>query len=153
MDDQIAILSDRLDVDSAIAWVGNPSAGGIDVFLGITRAEKSADGRELVALDYEAYQEMAIGQMRDLARRARENWPIVKLAIVHRVGRIAVGEPSVIIAVSTPHRADAFSGCKFLIDSLKAEVAIWKKEIWADGSGTWVHPEGQARRKGQGARE
>jgi molybdopterin synthase catalytic subunit len=124
----------------AVAFVTHPAAGGIDVFLGTTRAEKSGDNGELIALDYEAYEEMALPQMRDLAKRAREKWPIVKLAILHRVGRVAVGEPSVIIAVSTPHRADAFTACKYLIDSLKAEVAIWKKEIWSDGSGSWVHP-------------
>jgi len=125
---------------AALRFVTDPCAGGIDVFLGTTRSEESADGRDLIALDYEAYGEMALKQMRDLASRARERWPVSKLAILHRTGRVAVAEPSVIIAVSTPHRADAFAACKFLIDSLKAEVAIWKKEIWTDGSGTWVHP-------------
>jgi molybdopterin synthase catalytic subunit len=143
--DFIEIRETTLSAADAIAFVAAPAAGGIDVFLGTTRAEKSSDGRELVALDYEAYSEMALQQMRDLAKRAREKWLIAKLAILHRVGRVVVGEPSVIIAVSTPHRADAFAACKFLIDSLKAEVAIWKKEIWADGSGSWVHPAGESR--------
>jgi molybdopterin synthase catalytic subunit len=138
--DQIAIEGQALSVEWAVRFVTDARAGGIDVFLGTTRAETTEDGRELVALDYEAYEAMAIGQMRQLAARAREQWPIVKLAILHRVGRVAVGEPSVIIAVASPHRAESFEACRFLIDSLKAEVAIWKKEAWGDGSGSWVHP-------------
>ena len=117
---------------------GDAAAGGIDVFIGTTRAETHADGRELVALDYEAYPEMALSQMRDLARRARARWPVVRLALLHRVGRVAVGQPSVVVAVACPHRAEAFEACRWLIDTLKAEVPIWKKEVWADGSGTWV---------------
>jgi molybdopterin synthase catalytic subunit len=142
MMDRIVITPDPLRIDHCIDTVTDPRAGGIDLFVGTTRAEATSDGRELLALDYEAYHDMALKQMRDLASRARQRWPIIKLAMLHRVGRVAVGEPSVIIAVSTPHRADAFDACKFLIDSLKAEVAIWKKEVWADGSTTWVHPAG-----------
>ncbi|MGB7158732.1 MAG: molybdenum cofactor biosynthesis protein MoaE [Tepidisphaeraceae bacterium] len=138
--DQIAIVAEPLDVGSAVTFVTAPTAGGIDVFLGTTRAETSADGRALVALDYEAYEQMAGEQLRELARRARVEWPIVKLAILHRTGRVEIGEPSVIIAVSTPHRGQAFEACRWLIDALKKDVAIWKKEVWADGSGTWVHP-------------
>jgi molybdopterin synthase catalytic subunit len=83
---------------------------------------------------------MAIEQLKKLAAAARTRWPIVKLALLHRVGKVALAEPSVVIAVSTPHRADAFEACRFLIDELKKDVAIWKKEVWSDGSGTWVHP-------------
>jgi molybdopterin synthase catalytic subunit/L-amino acid N-acyltransferase YncA len=139
-DDFIAIVRYRLKVGTATKLVSDARAGGIDVFLGTTRAERSPDGRELLALDYEAYEEMALQQMRQLARRAREQWPIVKLALLHRVGRVALGEPSVIIAVASPHRAESFEACRFLIDELKKNVAIWKKEVWADGSQTWVHP-------------
>ena len=138
--DQIRLTPESLDAAAAVAFVTDGRAGGIDVFLGTTRAERSADGRELVALDYEAYEQMAGEQLRELARRAREQWPIVKLVLLHRTGRVAIGEPSVIIAVSTPHRGDAFAACRWLIDTLKKDVAIWKKEVWADGSGTWVHP-------------
>jgi molybdopterin synthase catalytic subunit len=83
---------------------------------------------------------MAEQQLRDLARAARERFPIVKLAMLHRTGRVALAEASVLIAVSCPHRGEAFDACRFLIDALKKDVAIWKKEIWSDGSGTWVHP-------------
>jgi molybdopterin synthase catalytic subunit len=139
--DWIALMHTPLMVSAAAAFVTDAAAGGIDVFLGTTRAETSPDGRTLVALDYEAYADMALRQLRDLASRARLQWPITKLALLHRTGRVPVGEESVIIAVSTPHRADAFTACRWLIDSLKVDVAIWKKEIWADGSGTWVHPD------------
>ena len=88
---------------------------------------------------------MALNQLQSLAAAARQRWPILKLALLHRIGRVPVGEPSVIIAVSTPHRADAFEACRFLIDELKKDVAIWKKEVWSDGTGTWVHPRGSER--------
>jgi molybdopterin synthase catalytic subunit len=94
----------------------------------------------LVALDYEAYEQMATEQFADMARRARQSWPIVKLVILHRVGRVAVAEPSVVIAVATPHRAQAFEACRWMIDTLKKEAAIWKKEVWSDGSAAWVDP-------------
>ena len=143
-DDWVGLMSTDLVVSTAVKLVTDGRAGGIDVFLGTTRAETADDGRELVALDYEAYEQMAAEQLRDLARRVREQWPVVKLVLLHRTGRVAVGEPSVLIAVSTPHRGDAFAACRWLIDTLKKDVAIWKKEVWADGSGTWVHPSGSS---------
>jgi molybdopterin synthase catalytic subunit len=138
--DWIDILATPLDVAAAARFVSDGAAGGIDVFLGTTREERSADGRELVALDYEAYGEMALRQMNQLAATTRQKWPVRKIALLHRIGRVAIAEPSVIIAVSTPHRGDAFEACRWMIDSLKKDVAIWKKEIWSDGAGTWVHP-------------
>ena len=139
MDDALVALNPQpLDVAAAVAVVTEPRAGGIAVFVGTTRAERRLDGAALDALDYEAYADMAGAQMRDLARRARERWPVLRVALLHRTGRVALGEPSVVVAVSTPHRAEAFEACRWLIDTLKAEVAIWKKEVWADGSGTWV---------------
>jgi molybdopterin synthase catalytic subunit len=139
-DDLIQLSADPLDVAGAIAFVTDGRAGAVDVFLGTTRHDTSPTGKPLIALDYEAYAEMAVGQMAELAKRARERWPVLKLAILHRTGNVAVGEPSVLIAISTPHRADAFAACRFLIDTLKAEVTVWKKEVWADGPATWVHP-------------
>ena len=139
-DDWIALSPDPLDAAAAISFVTAENAGGIVAFLGTTRSETSAKGQTLLALDYEAYPEMAVAQITDLARQARERWPVIKLALLHRTGRVALGEPSVLIAVSTPHRVEAFDACRWLIDTLKAEVAIWKKEVWGDGSGTWIHP-------------
>lgn len=123
---------------AAVDFVTDAAAGGIAVFLGTTRAENHAEGGELVALDYEAYPEMALSQMRDLATQARQRWPLARLALVHRVGRVAVGEPSVLVAVSAPHRAEAFAACRWLIDTLKAQIPIWKKEIWSNAPPTWV---------------
>ena len=138
--DWIEITADSLESAAAVAFVSDGAAGGIAVFAGTTRAERSSEGRDLVALDYEAYEEMALKQMRELAQAARQRWPVVKLAILHRVGRVEITRPSVVIAVSTPHRSDAFACCRFLIDELKKSVAIWKKEVWSDGSASWVHP-------------
>jgi molybdopterin synthase catalytic subunit len=132
-----------LDAARAIAFVSDPAAGGVAAFLGTTRGESNDNARPLLALDYEAYGDMALKQMRDLAARARGRWPVVKLALLHRTGRVPLAEPSVVIAVSCPHRAESFDACRFLIDTLKAEVAIWKKEVWTDGKETWVHPQGK----------
>lgn len=139
-DDWIELRPEPLDVARVMAFVASPAAGGIDVFLGTTREETHGDGGRLVALDYEAYGPMALKQMGDLAAGARKRWPIVRLVMLHRTGRVGLAEPSVIIAVSTPHRGDAFDACRWLIDALKADVPIWKKEAWQDGTGTWVHP-------------
>jgi molybdopterin synthase catalytic subunit len=139
--DWVKLSIDALDVSAAVGFVSVPAAGGVDVFLGTTRAERDESGRELEALEYEAYPEMAVGQMLELARRVRERWPAVERCVLHhRLGRVGVAEPSVVIAVSTPHRAEAFEACRWLIDALKKDVAVWKKEVWADGTGTWVHP-------------
>jgi molybdopterin synthase catalytic subunit len=142
-EDLIGLKATRLDVSGAIAAVSDSDSGAIAVFLGTTRRDTEG-GRGVVALDYEAYGEMAEAQMRRLAEEARNRWRISRIAMLHRIGRVDVGEPSVLIAVSTPHRAEAFDACRFLIDSIKAEATIWKKEIWSDQSSSWV--EGHARR-------
>ena len=93
-----------------------------------------------VALDYEAYPVMALKTLADLETEARARWPILDLALVHRVGHLDLGEISVVVAVSCPHRQQAFDACRWLIDTLKEVVPIWKKEVWADGTEEWVHP-------------
>jgi molybdopterin synthase catalytic subunit len=133
----IEILDSPLSVEAAVRFVAEGSAGGINVFLGTTRAETNPAGQRLIALDYEAYTEMALERLTALAASAAGQWPMVKMAILHRVGRVAVAEPSVIIAVSCPHRAESFAACKWLIDQLKIDVPIWKKEVWEDGTGSW----------------
>jgi molybdopterin synthase catalytic subunit len=138
--DYVGIVPWEPDVGTLVAHVSDPAAGGLAVFLGTTRAERNADGRDLIALDYEAYIDMAEKQLRDLAAEARKRWPVVKSAIVHQVGRVPLGKPSIVIAVSCPHRGEAFEACRWIIGTLKKDVAIWKKEVWSDGSGTWVHP-------------
>src|ERR1051325_10828297 len=139
-DDWIDILPTPLPTSKAIDFVSDPNAGGIALFLGTTRSEKNPQGQDLRALDYEAYTEMAVPQLQTLAQAARSQWPIVKQVILHRTGRVELSQPSVLIAVASPHRHEAFAACRFIIDALKADVAVWKKEIWSDGSGTWVQP-------------
>jgi len=112
--------------------------------LGTTRAEpaevaspgKAGGGGRgaLVSLDYHAYDEMALRQMRQLVVTAAERWPICQAVIWHRLGEVRVGEPSVVIAVSCPHRGEAFDACEFLIDELKKAVPIWKREVYEEGS-------------------
>jgi molybdopterin synthase catalytic subunit len=137
-DDWIAIVAEPLSVDVAVKLVSDARAGGIDLFLGVTREDVNPSGQHLVALDYEAFEEMALAQLRTLANKARERWPIARLAILHRIGRVPVGDASVLIAVACPHRGEAFDACRFLIDGLKAEAAIWKKDVWDDGGESWV---------------
>lgn len=139
--DWIQLHDQPIAVAAVVQFVSDAEAGGIAVFLGTTRAETNDSGHALVALDYEAYSEMARHQMEDLAAAARRKWPVRRVAILHRTGRVPVAEPSVVIAVATPHRGDAFDACRWIIDSLKAEVAIWKKEVWEGGATSWVHPD------------
>ena len=148
----VLLTGEPLAVAAAVAFVTDGRAGGVSVFLGTSRAERREDGADLVALDYDAYAEMAGGQLADLARRARARWPVVKLALLHRTGRVALGEPSVVVAVSTPHRGEAFEACRWLIDTLKAEVAVWKREVWSDGTASWVDPAPAPPAPGGGAR-
>ena len=123
------------------AWtdrVRSNMAGAVCTFLGTTR--ELTGGRRTVTLDYEAYPEMAAAKLGELEAEARRRWPLVEVAIVHRVGRVDLGEVSVVVAVSAPHRGDSFDACRWLIDTLKDDVPIWKRETWADGSTDWVHP-------------
>lgn len=134
------LLSDQpLNAQQAIAAVNHESAGAVDVFIGTVR-NKTQD-RPVVRLDYEAYDSMAIAQMRKLAEETAGRWPVTGIAIHHRKGVLQIGDIAVVIAVSTPHRQEAFEACKYTIDTLKERVPIWKKEIFEDGE-VWVaaHP-------------
>lgn len=118
--------------------VRSRQAGAVCTFLGTVR-ELTGD-RRTAALDYEAYPAMALKTMADLEAEARRRWPILDAALVHRVGHLDPGEVSVVVAVSCPHRDQAFEACRWLIDTLKQVVPVWKKETWADGTEEWVHP-------------
>jgi molybdopterin synthase catalytic subunit len=132
-------LTDRpIDPAALTESVRSTAAGAVCLFLGTVR-ELTGD-RRTSWLDYEAYPDMARRRMAELESAARQRWPVVELAIVHRVGRLDLGAISVAIAVSTPHRADAFAACQWLMDTIKHDVPIWKRERWADGSEEWVHP-------------
>lgn len=115
--------------------VRHGGAGAVVGFLGTVRDHTGP--HEVVALEYEAYREMAERFLRNIGQEISERWPNARCAILHRVGRLTVGEPSVAIAVASPHRADAFEGCRHAIERLKEDVPIWKKEIRKDGS-VWV---------------
>jgi molybdopterin synthase catalytic subunit len=132
--DSLRLTAEALDAAAAVRTVTCAEAGGIDVFIGTTRAEQHAQAGALLQLNYEAYPEMAIAQMEKLVAAARAKWPIERIAMWHRIGAVAVGEPSVVIAVSCGHRGEAFEACRFLIDELKKAVPIWKKEVYAGGA-------------------
>lgn len=131
----IEIVHDRIDVHAVITSVEDPAAGGLDVFVGTTRNQ--SNGRTVLALEYEAYSPMALKMMHRIADEARTKFGISKISIVHRVGRLEIGEASVVIAASSAHRAEAFEACRYAIDMLKKTVPIWKKEFFADGE-IWV---------------
>ena len=134
----IEITEGPIDHAAVIDRVRSDQAGAVCSFLGTVR-EMTGDHRT-ASLEYEAYPAMALKSMADLESEARRRWPIRDLALVHRVGHLALGEISVVVAVSCPHRAEAFEACRWLIDTLKEVVPIWKKEVSADGSEGWVHP-------------
>lgn len=134
----IRLTSDAIDVSPLLAAAQQTAAGAVVVFLGITR-EFTGD-RQTVALDYEAYPEMAERELAKLETEARRRWPLVECCLVHRLGHVPLSEASVAVVVSAPHRADAFEAARWLIDELKQSVPIWKRERWADGSEEWVHP-------------
>lgn len=147
----IQLTDNPIDTAALLARARHPNAGAVVLFLGTTR-ELTA-GRQTVALDYEAYREMAEQKLAELEAEARRRWPVIECILVHRLGRVPPAEASVAIVVSTPHRRDAFAAGEWLIDTLKRDVPIWKREQWADGTTEWVHPgvneEGEKRRGGE----
>lgn len=134
----IELTPDPIDTSRLLESVRSPAAGAIVLFVGTTR--EMTDGRQTAWLEYEAYAEMARQQLERLAAEARHRWPIVGLAVAHRLGRVPLAETSVAVVVSTPHRSAAFAAGEWLIDQLKQQVPIWKREHYADGATEWVHP-------------
>ena len=128
------VTTDPLSLDAVIALVRRPQAGAIATFCGVVR-DHTGD-RDVVRLEYDAYVPMARAKLREVAEQAASRWP-VRVAVHHRHGSLDVGELAVVIAVSSPHRAEAFEACRFVIEQLKRDVPIWKKEISADGS-EWI---------------
>ena len=132
----VQIVPTVIDVAKTIAMVVDPGSGAVNVFIGTTR--NNAGGRAVTMLEYEAYDPMAIEIMRRLEAEALRRWHLTSVVIVHRTGRVPVGEASVVIAVSAPHRSATFDACRWLIDTLKKEVPIWKRETFVDGTTAWV---------------
>lgn len=134
----VVLTTQTIDYHQLTEDVRSDGAGAVVLFLGTVR--EMTEGRQTVALDYEAFPEMARARMEHLESAARDEWPVIEAGIVHRLGHLDLGDISVAVAVSCPHRKDAFEAGRFLIDRLKEDVPIWKKENWADGSTEWVHP-------------
>jgi molybdopterin synthase catalytic subunit len=134
----IRLTSEPIDYALLTESVRSSDSGAVVLFLGTVR--ELTDGRQTIALDYDAYAPMAEAKLNELETQARARWPIDKVAIVHRTGRLELGEVSVAVAVSCPHRHEAFEAARFLIDELKVTVPIWKKENWSDGTTEWIHP-------------
>jgi molybdopterin synthase catalytic subunit/molybdopterin converting factor small subunit len=127
-----ALTREPIDAESLIAAAKQGEDGAVVVFDGIVR--NNSRGRQTVHLDYEAYEEMALKQMTALASEARTGFAVRQVTMVHRLGRLEVGETSVLIVVASAHRAEAFDACRWLIDTLKKTVPIWKKETFVDGA-------------------
>jgi len=131
----ISIGHEPVDIEALERAVADPSAGATVTFAGTTRNGNA--GRQVLRLEYEAYEPMALNEMRKLAREAGERFKIVRIAIRHRIGFVDIGETSVAIAVSAAHRAEAFDACRFAIDRLKEIVPVWKKEYF-EGGEVWI---------------
>lgn len=135
MEPIIQLTHEPLDRAALIEAVSHPGVGGIVVFEGVVR--DNARGKQVRYLEYEVYEEMARQQIREIIATAEQRWGVERVAVAHRFGRLEIGEASVIIVVATPHRAEAFDACRYIIDTLKATVPIWKKEVATTGE-EWV---------------
>lgn len=134
----IELTDEPIDVNAVLARVQSTRAGAVCLFLGTVR---EITGEKItIALEYEAYAALARTKLAELESEARSRWPVIEAAIVHRVGALELGDVSVAVAVSCPHRGASFEACQWLIDTLKQVVPIWKREKWADGTEEWVHP-------------
>ena len=129
------VQSAPLSMDALLAEVTGPDCGGLVTFTGVVR--NHSRGEAIEHLEYEAYAPMAEKELRKILDSAAERWPDVRLAVSHRIGRLAIGDAAVMIAAAAPHRGEAFAACRFTIDTLKKTVPIWKKEF-AEGGSYWV---------------
>ena len=140
VDVHVALTAEVISLDDTVQRVRHPQAGAVVLFLGTVRDNRN--GARVHHLEYEAYEPLALRDMRAVCAEAAERWPLLRVAMVHRVGTLGVGEISAAIAVSAPHRAEAFAAGKYAIDTLKHRVPIWKKEVW-EGGEVWVGSEPQ----------
>ena len=140
-DTWLALTEAPLPVGAAADWAVRPDCGGLVLFNGTARDH--ADGRPDVSLlEYEAYEEHVVPRLAAIADEVRVRWPAVgRIAMLHRVGPVAIGESAVVVVVSAPHRDDAFVAARFCIDTLKATVPIWKRERWRDGESWGLEPQ------------
>ena len=134
----IGLSAAPLDPDALVRAVRSDAHGAVVTFLGTTRETSPGDPRPVVALEYEAYESMALSAMEEIATETRERFGPLGIAMVHRTGRVNLGEPSVAVVVAAPHRGRAFEACRYAIDALKSRVAVWKREIYRDGNAAWI---------------
>ncbi len=135
--DDFKVAFAPLSLEQAYQLADDQRNGAIALFSGMVRNQ--TDGQPVVALEYQAYEPMALQVFKQIAAEIRRQWPdITRVVIHHRTGRLAVGEISVLVAVGSPHRSEGFAACQFAIDTLKHNAPIWKKEHWQDGSTSWV---------------
>lgn len=134
--DLIAVSPDPVDPAAVVAAVSAPEAGAVVLFMGTVR-DHSPGRTGVTHLEYETYDEQVVDKIAEVVAEVREQWPVTGVAAIHRVGELGVGEISVAVAVSSPHRADAFVAARYLIDEIKARAPIWKKEHWPGGA-EWV---------------
>jgi molybdopterin synthase catalytic subunit len=134
-----SVVDRPIDEQAVARAVADPAAGGICTFSGVVR--DNSRGKRVLYLEYEAYPEMAVKQMEVIAAEVRARWSVRQIAMVHRTGRLEIGEASVVIAVSSAHRGEAFEACRYAIDRLKQILPVWKKEVW-EGGEYWVGWEG-----------
>jgi molybdopterin synthase catalytic subunit len=127
-------------IDLAGLSASAPEDGALALFVGIVRNTNA--GRAVLHLEYEAYEEMATSELLAIEAEARRRWPVSEVRVVHRLGRLEIGDASVAVAVASPHRAEAFAACRFVIDTLKMSVPIWKREYYADGQ-VWLEGPGE----------
>lgn len=132
----ILIQNEPLDVGAAKDFARDPEAGAINIFVGTTR--QWTEGRETVELEYHCYESMAVKEIERLVEKAERRWSLKKVVVHHRLGTVPVESASVVIAVSSAHRAESFEACRFLIDELKRHVPIWKREQLSDGRSEWI---------------
>lgn len=137
-DHRVALVSGPIDLTALLERVRDPQAGAVVLFLGTVRDNRR--GARVDHLEYEAYEAMALREMARVAGEASDRWPVLRIAMAHRLGVLRVGDVSVAIAVASPHRKDAFEAGRYAIDALKQTVPIWKKEVW-DGGEAWVGSE------------
>jgi molybdopterin synthase catalytic subunit len=129
------ITRDPLDPRALVEAVRRDEAGAIALFYGVVRNENL--GRRVSYLEYDAYPEMAVKKMREVADEVRARYPVAEVGVLHRIGRLDIGETSLLVAVSSGHRKEAFEACHYAVDRIKQVVPVWKKEVWEDGS-EWV---------------
>lgn len=132
----LRISADPLPIEEALAFVGDPGAGGTCLFVGTVRDR--SDAGQVTGLRYEAWEELAAARLEEICSELLAGWPVRRVAILHRLGDLAVGEASVVVACSAPHRAEAFEACRHGIERLKEDVPIWKKEGRISGEAEWV---------------